>query len=292
MKVVTTVAEMVALSDTFHGDGLRVGLVPTMGYLHEGHLSLVRVSAARGAVTVVSVFVNPVQFGANEDFSAYPRDFERDCQLCREAGVAVVFAPPAGEMYAADRSVTVEERALASGLCGASRPGHFAGVCTVVAKLFNIVRPDVAVFGQKDAQQLAVIRRMVRDLDFQVEIVGAPIVREPDGLAMSSRNVYLSAADRAQALGLNRVLAFAAGQVRDGQCAAGPLREAMKAFLASGYPGVAVDYIAIVDAATLAPRETVAGETLLAIAARVGRTRLIDNLTLNPPVGNKIEINA
>jgi len=212
MKVVESIGEMVALSDAFRREGSRIGLVPTMGYLHEGHLSLVRESVARGAVTVVSNFVNPVQFGANEDFSTYPRDFERDCRLCREAGVAIVFSPSPESMYAADRSVLVEERALANGLCGASRPGHFAGVCTVVAKLFNIVRPDLAVFGQKDAQQLAVIRRMVRDLDFQVEIIGAPIVREADGLAMSSRNVYLSDAERVQALGLNRVLAFAAGR--------------------------------------------------------------------------------
>lgn len=292
MKVVTSVGEMVALSNTFRRDGLRIGLVPTMGYLHAGHLSLVRASADRCDATVVSIFVNPVQFGANEDFSAYPRDFERDCRLCREAGVAAVFAPPVADMYAQDRSVTVEERLLSSGLCGASRPGHFAGVCTVVAKLFNIVRPDVAVFGRKDAQQLAVIRRLVRDLDFQVEIVGAPIVREADGLAMSSRNVYLSKAERAQALGLNRVLTFAAGQVREGQCTAGALREAMMALLASAYPGVEVDYIAIVDAATLSPRETVSGDTLLAIAARVGRTRLIDNLTINPAETNKNAINA
>jgi pantoate--beta-alanine ligase len=292
MKVVESVGEMVALSDAIRRDGSRIGLVPTMGYLHEGHLSLVRESAARGAVTVVSIFVNPVQFGANEDFSTYPRDFGRDCRLCREAGVAVVFSPPPEAMYAADRSVLVEERALASGLCGASRPGHFAGVCTVVAKLFNIVRPDLAVFGQKDAQQLAVIRRMVRDLDFQVEIVGAPIVREADGLAMSSRNVYLSAAERGQALGLNRVLAFAAGQVRDGLRDAGRLREAMMAFLAGGYPGVEVDYIAIVDGETLVPQASVTGGTLLALAARVGRTRLIDNLTLEPGTGNKIARDA
>lgn len=286
MKIVESVGGMVALSDVLRRDGSRIGLVPTMGYLHEGHLSLVRESAARSAVTVVSIFVNPVQFGANEDFSTYPRDFERDCQLCREAGVAVVFAPAAEAMYAADRSVLIEERSLAAGLCGASRPGHFAGVCTVVAKLFNIVRPDLAVFGQKDAQQLAVIRRMVRDLDFQVEIIGAPIMREADGLAMSSRNVYLSEAERAQALGLNRVLAFAAGQVRDGQRDAVRLRTAMTAFLAGGYPGVEVDYIAIVDGSTLVPQAEVEGGTLLALAARVGRTRLIDNLTLEPGSGN------
>ena len=280
MKVTSSVAEMVALADGYRSRGQRIGLVPTMGYLHQGHLSLVRESAARSDVTVVSLFVNPVQFGPGEDFSAYPRDFERDCRLCREAGVAVVFSPSAEAMYAPDRSVTVEERSLSSGLCGASRPGHFTGVCTVVAKLFNIVRPDVAVFGRKDAQQLAVIRRMVRDLNIPVEIVGAPIVREADGLAMSSRNVYLSGAERQQALGLNRVLEFAAGQVRKEMRDVGRLREAMLAFLRDGYPGVAIEYIAIVDAETLAPRKTVAGETLVAIAARVGRTRLIDNVTL------------
>jgi len=291
MKVATSVEEMSGLSDAFRGRGLRIGLVPTMGYLHEGHLSLVRESAGRCDVTVVSNFVNPVQFGANEDFSAYPRDFERDCRLCREAGVAVVFSPVPEAMYAADRSVTVLEEALSQGLCGASRPGHFAGVCTVVAKLFNIVRPDTAVFGQKDAQQLAVIRRMVRDLNFPVEVVGAPIVREADGLAMSSRNVYLSAGERVQALGLNRVLSMAAGLVRDGQRDALQLREAMAAFLRCGYPGVDVEYIAIVDAATLVPLVAVAGDTLLAIAARVGRTRLIDNMTINPDAKNKIAIN-
>jgi len=280
MKVTSSVAEMVALADGYRSRGQRIGLVPTMGYLHQGHLSLVRESAARSDVTVVSLFVNPVQFGPGEDFSAYPRDFERDCRLCREAGVAVVFSPSAEAMYAPDRSVTVEERSLSSGLCGASRPGHFTGVCTVVAKLFNIVRPDVAVFGRKDAQQLAVIRRMVRDLNIPVEIVGAPIVREADGLAMSSRNVYLSEAEREQALGLNRVLEFTAGQVREEVRDAGRLRAAMQAFLRDGYPGVAIEYIAIVDAVTLAPRKTVAGETLVAIAARVGRTRLIDNVTL------------
>jgi len=280
MKVTSSVAEMVALADGYRSRGQRIGLVPTMGYLHQGHLSLVRESAARSDVTVVSLFVNPVQFGPGEDFSAYPRDFERDCRLCREAGVAVVFSPSAEAMYAPDRSVTVEERSLSSGLCGASRPGHFTGVCTVVAKLFNIVRPDVAVFGRKDAQQLAVIRRMVRDLNIPVEIVGAPIVREADGLAMSSRNVYLSEAEREQALGLNRVLEFTAGQVREEVRDAGRLRAAMQAFLRDGYPGVAIEYIAIVDAETLAPRKTVAGDTLVAIAARVGRTRLIDNVTL------------
>lgn len=281
MKVAESVSAMVAMADSFRRHGQRIGLVPTMGYLHEGHLSLIRESAMRCDITVVSIFVNPVQFGAGEDFATYPRDLDRDSRLCREAGVQVVFAPPPEDMYAPDRSVSVTESLLSTGLCGASRPGHFAGVLTVVAKLFNIVRPDVAVFGQKDAQQLSVIRRMVRDLNFRLEIIGAPIVRESDGLAMSSRNVCLSMEERAQALGLSRVLAFAAARVAQGLRDAETLRGVMFDFLRERYPGVNVEYIALVDAETLAPRCTVEGGlTLLALAARVGRTRLIDNLLL------------
>lgn len=280
MNRIETVSEMAATADAFRRRGLRIGLVPTMGYLHAGHLSLVRESASRCDVTVVSIFVNPVQFGANEDFSSYPRDLDRDCGMCREAGVDAVFCPSAVEMYASDRSTVVVEQSLSAGLCGASRPGHFAGVCTVVAKLFNIVRPDVAVFGQKDAQQLAVIRRMARDLNFRLEIIGAPIVREADGLAMSSRNMYLSALEREQALGLSRVLVLAASLIRGGLRDTGRLRVAMEDFLCLHYSGVAVEYIVFADAVTLEPLETVATGTLLAIAARVGQTRLIDNVTL------------
>jgi pantoate--beta-alanine ligase len=280
MNVVERVDAMAALADEFRCRALRIGLVPTMGYLHAGHGSLMKESVSRCDVTVVSIFVNPVQFGPNEDFSRYPRDLERDCRLCRETGADVVFCPSAEEMYAPDRSVGVVEQTLSSGLCGASRPGHFSGVCTVVAKLFNIVRPAVAVFGQKDAQQLAVIRRMVRDLNYRLEIIGAPIVREADGLAMSSRNIYLSASEREQALGLNRVLLLAAQAVRDGQVDAGSLRVAMEDFLRRGYPGVDMEYITFADAETLALRESVVPGTLLAVAARVGRTRLIDNVLL------------
>ncbi|HAS81241.1 MAG TPA: pantoate--beta-alanine ligase [Verrucomicrobia bacterium] len=284
MKVVTTVQEMEALSDTFRRDGLRIGFVPTMGYLHEGHISLVRESAAQCDVTVVSIFVNPVQFGPNEDFSRYPRDIERDCQLCRDAGVAVAFIPPVAEIYAADRSILIEERLLSTGLCGASRPGHFAGVCTVVAKLFNIVNPHVAVFGQKDAQQLAVIRRMVRDLNFRVVVVGAPIVREPDGLAMSSRNVYLSAAERQQALGLSKALALAAEHITRDIRSTVALTATLRKFLQDGYPGILEEYITFVDPATLAPlTDLPPGPVLLALAAKVGRTRLIDNALLDVP---------
>lgn len=281
MQIVASVDDMVTLSRSFHAAGRRIGLVPTMGYLHEGHLSLVRYSLRHSDVTVVSLFVNPVQFGKNEDFATYPRDFERDCQLCREAGVAVVFSPVSDAMYAPDHSISIEEQALSAGLCGASRPGHFAGVCTVVAKLFNIVDPDVAVFGRKDAQQLAVIRRMVRDLNIQVDIIGAPIVREKDGLAMSSRNVYLSQDEREQALGLSRVLTFAAEQVALGMLDCKLLHHAMLEFLNKGYPKVDVDYIAIVDAVSLKPFQTIGDQALIALAARVGKTRLIDNLYLD-----------
>ena len=277
MNVVRSVPEMRAQADGIRRGGHRLGLVPTMGYLHEGHLALVRESIRRCEFTLVSIFVNPTQFGPHEDFSTYPRDIERDCRLCEQAGADSVFIPPVDEMYAPDRSVTVEEDSLSRGLCGASRPGHFRGVCTVVAKLFNIVRPDVAVFGQKDAQQLAVIRRLTRDLNFPIEIVGVPIVREADGLAMSSRNVHLSPDERGQATGLNRVLRHAEQAIRDGMRDAVLLREDMDAFLGRDYPGVRVEYIAFVDADTLEPRTTVTGATLIALAARVGETRLIDN---------------
>jgi pantoate--beta-alanine ligase len=281
MKIVESVAEMASLSDRFRAEGKRIGFVPTMGYLHDGHLSLVRRSRQISDVTIVSIFVNPVQFGPNEDFSTYPRDFERDCHLCRDAGVTVVFSPLSDQMYAPDRSVSVVESALSGGLCGASRPGHFTGVCTVVTKLFNIVRPHVAVFGQKDAQQLAVIRRMVRDLNIQTDIVGAPIVRESDGLALSSRNVYLAPQEREQAIGLCRVLFMAEDRVGEGMRDVALLREQMLEFLKTRFPLVDVEYIAIVDAETLTPCTTIGGETLLAIAASVGKTRLIDNVIVN-----------
>lgn len=280
MNRIGTVSGMAAAADAARRRGLRIGLVPTMGALHAGHLSLVRESVSRCDITVVSIFVNPVQFGPDEDFANYPRDLDRDCAMCGEAGVDMVFCPSSAEMYAPDRSVGVVEQTLSAGLCGASRPGHFSGVCTVVAKLFNIVQPDVAVFGRKDAQQLAVIRRMVRDLNFRLEVVGAPIVREADGLAMSSRNVYLSESERGQALGLSRALALASSLVREGVRDAGHLRLAVGDFLCREYPGVAVEYIALTDAETLAPLETVGPGALLALAARVGRTRLIDNVTL------------
>ncbi len=279
MRVIPTADAMRAWSLLEKREGRRVGFVPTMGYLHEGHLSLVRLARQRCESVVVSLFVNPTQFLPGEDFAAYPRNFGRDRDMCRDAGVDVLFHPAADEMYAADHSVIVDEQRLSAGLCGASRPGHFRGVLTVVAKLFHIVLPDVAVFGQKDAQQARLIQRMVRDLQFPVEILVGPIVREADGLAMSSRNKYLSPAERREALCLRRALdrveaLFAAGE-RD----AARLRAAMMEIF-DGTPSARVDYAAIVDDTTLEPLAEVNRRALVALAVRIGTTRLLDNTVL------------
>jgi pantoate--beta-alanine ligase len=257
--------------------GKRIGFVPTMGFLHAGHLSLVDEAKNQADVVCLSIFVNPTQFGPNEDLAAYPRDEENDLQLCREAGVDVVFLPSPEQMYAPDASVFVDEDKLQRGLCGMRRPGHFRGVCTVVAKLFNIVHPDVAVFGQKDFQQVAVIRRMVRDLNFPIDIVMVPTMREPDGLAMSSRNVYLSPTERENALGVSRALR-SLGSVGQGHPAAEPLREQMRTVLEQY--GLLEDYVAIVDADTLEPVAHVEHGNVALIAVYCGKTRLIDNRIL------------
>ena len=257
----------------------RLGFVPTMGCLHEGHLALVRAARRRCASVVVSVFVNPTQFGPGEDLARYPRDFARDRRLLRAEGVDVVFGPDAGEMYRPGHATRVDVERLTRGLCGRYRPGHFRGVATVVAKLLNIVRPDVAVFGQKDAQQAAVIRQMVRDLDFDVRIVVTPTVREPDGLAMSSRNGYLTPEERRQAPVLYRSLLLARGLVRQGERDAGRLRRAVRAAIRRG-SDARVQYVELVDTAGLQPVRRVAGDVLLAVAVRFGRTRLIDNIIL------------
>jgi pantoate--beta-alanine ligase len=261
--------------------GRRVGFVPTMGYLHEGHLSLVRLARERADNVVISIFVNPTQFGPNEDYANYPRDWGRDERLCREAGVDVLFAPRAEEMYAHDASVVVRESRLSSGLCGASRPGHFEGVCTVVAKLFNLVQPTLAVFGEKDAQQLRIVRRMTRDLNFPVEIVSGPIVREADGLALSSRNARLTAEERAQATCLRRALdaverAFAGGE-RD----ADALRKLARAVIEHA-PLARVDYIEVVDDESLEPIVLIERPALCALAVQFPSARLIDNTALRP----------
>ena len=251
--------------------GAKVALVPTMGALHEGHLSLIAAAKRRGAdEIVVSVFVNPTQFGPKEDYAQYPRDHRADAVKCRRAGATAIFFPTPANMYAPDHSVwVVEDGALSDCLCGARRPGHFRGVCTVVAKLFNLVHPHLAVFGQKDFQQATIIKRMVRDLDFDIDIVVAPIVREPSGLARSSRNAYLSASERAGALALSQSLAA----MKEGPWAA--QRRRTERNLAAH--GLAVDYVEAVDAATLRPVKTIRRGVAVLLAAFAGKTRLIDN---------------
>jgi pantoate--beta-alanine ligase len=256
-----------------------------MGYLHEGHLSLVRRCKEENASTVVSIFVNPTQFAPQEDFTRYPRDLDRDLRLLEAEGTDLVFAPEPEEMYAPDFSTWVEEMSLSRDLCGVSRPGHFRGVCTVVLKLFNLVQPDRAYFGQKDFQQVQVIRRMVRDLDVPVEIVPCPIVRESDGLAMSSRNVYLSETQRGSALRLSRALERARLRFDQGERRADRLLENVRAFLLED-PAVAVEYVELRDAVTLEPVEEVKAPVVLALAARIGNTRLIDNAVFSHVSGS------
>lgn len=263
-------------------EGLTIGLVPTMGYLHEGHASLMREAAARADRVVVSIFVNPAQFGPGEDLDRYPRDMEHDIGLCGQNGVHLIFAPEAREMYPEGYQTYIDVGELANGLCGRSRPGHFRGVCTVVCKLFNIVRPDFAFFGQKDAQQLAVIKRMAKDLNLPVEVVGCPIIREEDGLAKSSRNAYLNREEREAALGLSRGLALAQKAVEQGGRDSAALVELIAKELAASSL-VRPDYVEIVDAHTLQPVDRLGSETLIALAAFVGKTRLIDNLFIRLP---------
>lgn len=256
-----------------------VGLVPTMGALHEGHLSLIRRARAECGLVVVWIFVNPTQFGPREDLERYPRDLERDRALAAEAGADVIFNPSVTEIYPAGFATWIDVEGLGDGLCGASRPGHFRGVCTVVTKFFNICEPDKAYFGQKDAQQLAIIRRMVRDLNMRPEIVACATVREADGLAMSSRNAYLSPEERRQAVLLNQALRAAERLVSRGERNATVLEASVREALAWA-PLADVDYVAVVDADDLRPVTTIAGECLIALAVRFGATRLIDNVTV------------
>jgi len=260
-------------------NGLRVAFVPTMGYLHDGHASLMREGRRRGELLVASIFVNPAQFGAGEDFESYPRDLERDSALAAGAGVDIIFAPSAREMYPAGYQTWVDVERLSLPLCGANRPGHFRGVTTVVAKLFNAVLPHVALFGRKDYQQLAVIRRMVADLNFPVEIVGMPIVREADGLAMSSRNAYLSPEERGSALCLSRAIIRARELYRQGIVRVDELREESRKIMADE-PAVVIEYLEFRDGETLEEVTTAGSRTLLALAVRIGTTRLIDNCIL------------
>jgi pantoate--beta-alanine ligase len=281
MKICVTISEARAACRAARACGKRLGLVPTMGALHEGHLSLVRAAKARCDAVAVSIFVNPTQFGPSEDLSKYPRQFDEDCRLLEKEGVDLVFAPPVEEMYPPGEVTWVVVEGLSEKLDGRSRPSHFRGVTTIVAKLLNIVEPDEAFFGQKDAAQLAVIRRLVRDLNFPVEIVACPIVREPDGLAMSSRNAYLNREGRGRALVLQRSLQEARKKFQAGERSAAKLIDVGREVFANE-PQVRLDYFEIVAPDTLDPVERVSQKTLVAVAAYVGSTRLIDNLILNP----------
>lgn len=277
MKIATTIAEVRAQVAAWKKEGLTVGLVPTMGYLHEGHASLVDTAVGQCDRVVASVFVNPTQFGPNEDLEDYPRDFDRDKALLEAHGCHLVFHPSVEEMYPAGAATYVEILSdMPKQLCGKSRPIHFRGVCTVVSKLFNIVTPDKAFFGQKDAQQLAILRRMVRDLSYGIELVGCPIVREDDGLAKSSRNTYLNPQERQAALVLSQAVKLGQELVAQGERSAVKLVAAMTAHIAA-QPLARIDYVEAVDGVTMEPVETLQGTVLVAMAVYIGKTRLIDN---------------
>jgi len=281
MLHIETIADLRAACERARSQGLRVGFVPTMGYLHEGHRSLMRAARETCDLVVVSIFVNPLQFGAGEDLDRYPRDLSGDLAQCLAEGVDAVFAPSVAEMYPSGRPLTsVHVAGLTDDLCGAARPTHFDGVATVVTKLFAIVGPCSAFFGRKDAQQLAVIGRLVEDLDLPVEVVGCPIVRESDGLALSSRNAYLSAGSRRAALVLSRALEAAAGAVIKGERDASAVVDIVRGLVATE-PAVTLEYVEARTAADLVPVTVLDGDVLLALAARVGETRLIDNVVLS-----------
>jgi pantoate--beta-alanine ligase len=282
MKIWKTIEEMRSAASAARREGQRFGFVPTMGALHEGHLSLVSAAKAKSDVVAVSIFVNPLQFGPTEDLAKYHRSFERDRELLEKEAVDIVFAPQPEEMYPKGAVTYVTVEGLSEKLCGRSRPGHFRGVTTVVAKLFHIVEPDLAFFGQKDAAQATIISRMVRDLNLPVEIVVCPIVREPDGLAMSSRNAYLSPQERKTALVLNRSLTETKNRFDQGERNAIALIAAGKQVLAQE-PNARVDYFEIVDPATLDPMQELTSTALVAVAAVIGNTRLIDNILLPEP---------
>lgn len=278
MIIAKTKAEVRKQVAEWKKEGLSVGLVPTMGYLHEGHLSLIKNSVANNDKTVVSIFVNPIQFSPNEDLASYPRDLERDSKLCSDAGVDIIFNPEPEEMYGDGFCTFVDMSVLTEELCGLSRPIHFRGVCTVVNKLFNIVRPDNAYFGQKDAQQLAIVKQMVKDLDMNINIVGCPIIREADGLAKSSRNTYLSADERKAALVLGRSIKLGLSMAKEGETDCGKIISAMTELIESE-PLAKIDYVKIVDAKTMQQTEKIDRAVLCAIAVYIGKTRLIDNFS-------------
>lgn len=276
MKIVKTISEVRNEVKICKKQGLSIGLVPTMGYLHEGHKSLIERAHKENDIVVVSDFVNPVQFGPNEDLATYPRDLERDAKLCEEAGADLLFNPEPEEMYFKDFCTYVNMEVLSEELCGKTRPTHFRGVCTVVSKLFNIVTPDKAYFGQKDAQQLAIIKRMVRDLNFDIEIVGCPIIREQDGLAKSSRNTYLSADERKAALILSKAVKLGMDLAKNGEKDANKIVNEMKKLIETE-PLAKIDYVKAVDANSIEIISEMKPPVLVAMAVYIGKTRLIDN---------------
>lgn len=279
MKVVHTIKEVREIVKGWRKEGLSVGLVPTMGYLHEGHKSLITKSVSMNDKTVVSVFVNPIQFGKNEDLDKYPRDLERDTKLVSDAGADLIFNPEPKEMYPEHFTTLVNTTEVTEFLCGAKRPVHFGGVCTVLTKLFNIVSPDRAYFGQKDAQQLAVVKRFVRDLNFDIEIIGCPIIREDDGLAKSSRNTYLSPEERKAAVILSKSLKVGKDLILNGERDSAKVIDAITKVLYTE-PLARVDYVSIVDNTNIQPISKIKGEVLVAIAVYIGTTREIDNFII------------
>ena len=276
MDIVSSVADVRVRVKAWRRQGLSVGLVPTMGYLHEGHKSLIVRAVAENDRVVVSDFVNPIQFGPKEDLASYPRDIDADARLCEDTGASLIFHPEPRDMYEPDFCTYVDIQGLSEGLCGRTRPTHFRGVCTVVSKLFHIVAPDRAYFGQKDAQQLAIVRRMVRDLNFDIEIVGCPIVREPDGLARSSRNTYLNPEERKAAVVLSRAVSLGQKLMQDGERDAATVTGAMRVCIESE-PLARIDYVDMVDAVSMKKVDHAAGPVLCAMAVYIGKTRLIDN---------------
>jgi pantoate--beta-alanine ligase len=276
MRTIESIKEMQIRSESLRLAGKKIAFVPTMGYFHEGHLSLMREARKRADQVVTSIYVNPTQFGPKEDFSKYPRDFERDAQMAQSVGVDVIFYPSDQEMYPSGYQTYVNVEKVTQNLCGASRPGHFRGVATICCKLFNIVKPHIAIFGKKDFQQLAAMKRMVSDLNMDLEIIGMPTFREPDGLAMSSRNVYLSPEERPSALTLVKSLKLAQKLYAAGERKASKIIDEAQKLIKSAM-NTEIDYIKICDASTLEDVEDIQGETVMALAVRVGKTRLIDN---------------
>lgn len=281
MEILSTLEDIKKRCCELKKQGKTIALVPTMGFLHAGHVSLITKARQLADIVVVSRFVNPTQFAPTEDLDAYPNDPERDHSMTANAGTDILFEPPAAAMYYADHATWVEVPELAKGLCGITRPTHFRGVCTVVTKLFNLIQPDFACFGEKDYQQLTIIRRMVRDLNMPVEIVGCPLVREEDGLAMSSRNAYLTKEERALAPHIRKGLLHLQDMAKQGECSAQKLYAAFAEYIADNIPAARIDYVSMVDEDSLAPLETLKDRAVVAVAVYLGKARLLDNILIS-----------